>query len=168
MKHLLYLSHPRGPVIIHRRAYIRFARWSEGRGWPINETEVEEREDMFIDGGGMVSMKEPVISAEIHGAKFSTFLRHAPFVVEVLRTKKANHIPKVVTFGGGFGWYAIAEPTVLPLADEFDMQYINRQDEIHKIEKQLADVIRGAGGFSAAPCSCLSGKPFVECHGRKQ
>jgi hypothetical protein len=143
-------------------------KWYTDDGIHKSFSKIEQCEKIFIDGGGSVLIDEPTVSVDANGVKFCTFLRHVPFVIEILKNEKISHVDGCIKFGGFHGRvYVITDDTRNALISLFEELYINRKEETDMLEFKLMNSLVDSGVLYLGNCSCQSGRPYKNCCGNR-
>jgi len=125
-------------------------------------------EEVWVDGGGAVSAGEPKASWEAGGGRFACYLRQVPFILRALEECPESELPGCIAFKGWLRTYIFSHRTRTECVTELRRILEREGQAIKDIERRHADAV-GSMPHSvyAGKCSCLSGKPYVECCGRR-
>lgn len=125
-------------------------------------------EEVWLDGGGAVSADEPRISWEAAGGRFACFLRQVPFLLVTFDECSSSELPGCIAFRGFMRTYIFTFQTRNECVKELRRIMEREGQTIKGAERRHADLVASAPhAFYAGKCSCQSGKPYVECCGRK-
>lgn len=140
-------------------------RWKEGLcGFHATDS-------IFLDGGGMIMVDEPKISWEANGCKLETYVQQLPFAVDLLKQllkkERDPNLPGVVGFRGFCRIYVMGEKTVtdaIAAAERLTKETEAQRKELERKNQEFMNTV--SHSVSMRPCSCLSGKLYVECCGK--
>ncbi len=131
----------------------------------------EETEAIFLDAGGAVYLKEPLVDFEANGTKFTAYARHLPIFLEVLsNAASSQRFPGRILLAGRIFNYILAVKTrdeMLPLMQKLIQDYAGQIDEA---ERKIEAVFSGHPNLARkATCVfCGSNKPYSQCCGSKR
>ena len=106
--------------------------------------DIEDIDEVFFDGGGMVNAKEPKVEITIDGVKFSTFLRQVEFITPSLRSigeRFKEYLGKYVLVQGKWNSYWFTLTTALKIAEEFDLARLGRDKEVDETWGDLRNAV---------------------------
>jgi hypothetical protein len=157
----LYETDDIGREAITKRLQRKPGRWEK--------YEVKELSELFIDGGGAVSMGESKVRCTIETGTYATWLRHLPFALEALKDLSVHepeslHLP-CVAMSGFHRLYIFSVETRDLLVAEFERLLAGTEELMKEQERKHAELLNSNKTFYAGKCSCQSGKPYNECCG---
>jgi len=142
------------------------ARWAEKpREFAYASREIPA---IRIDGGGAVTDGEPEVGWMAADTPIRTFMRHLPFVLAALEGAQENEkTPGCIAFSGFLHTYILGEATRRAAVLEGWRVLAACDREAKNLEREHARYVnQGPHTFYRGLCSCLSGRPYVECCGR--
>ena len=136
---------------------------------PDEKTFIDE--SIFWDGGGMISFHEPMTEViDVNGTKFQTFISHAPYFLDMLRSLKVRgtdesnyHYAFQFDFIGRV--CVISIDTYTRLIEKLEDIVEKTREQAELLEYEKAVVMEEAGGVSKRLCICQSKKTYRECCG---
>jgi len=143
------------------------ARWaSKQRPFQYIREEVNE---IWIDGGGAVGADEPAIRWRAHGNTLGTFLRQVPFVLATLKqTVESSKIQGAYVFSGWTHFYVLGKLTRDEAIVALEKIMADEDGRIKAMEAEWSARLNATKGtLYLGKCSCQSGKPYIECCGKK-
>lgn len=140
---------------------------TEGR-WNDELCGVHPTSDIFIDGGGSISTKEPMVAWEANGAKLKTYVRHLPFALEAFQgLEPYKKLPDLYIMGGFCRVYLIGKKTIHDSIEVMERLQKGTESLRQELEQDAQHLFNSMShGFSSRKCGCLSGKIYVECCGK--
>jgi hypothetical protein len=125
-------------------------------------------EEVWVDGGGAVSAEEPKVSWKAGGGRFGCFMRQVPFILKALDECPESELPGCIVFRGFLRIYIFSFQTRTECVTELRRILDREGQHIKDAECRHADLVASMPhAVYRGQCSCLSGKPYVECCGKK-
>lgn len=140
---------------------------SEGR-WNDEVCGAEEREYIYVDGGGMVRLNEPEVAWEANGCKIKTRVRVLPFLISRFEDlKPVPEIPRLVGFGGFCRQYFLSPKTVEGSLETMRRLLKGTESLRQEVEMDIHKTLNEHGNAaSLRKCGCMSGKMYGDCCGK--
>jgi len=149
-------------------------RWVEflkknGR-WDDAKCSAEKTDSVFLDGGGMVMIKEAKVAWEANGCKFETYARQIPILLGTFKRilgRPVPEFPSCTGFGGFCRKYFFSLKTVTDSIPILERLAVETDEDRLKTEGELQDALnRTPNATSVRTCSCDSGRQYADCCGK--
>ena len=125
-------------------------------------------EHIYMDGGGMVRVKEPQISWLANGARIKVSVRGLPFALEHLDSLRPSKTLEGCLEASGFcRHYVIAEKTRDDSVVQMRRLLKGTESLRQEVEIGLQKAVDASPhARSVRKCGCMSGKQYIECCGK--
>lgn len=149
-----------------KEQYIAYLK--KGARWSDEICGVHSTPDIFLDGGGSISTREPMVSCEANGTKLKTYVRHLPFVLEAFQgLKPYKKLPDLYIMGGFCRIYLLGQKTVHDSIEVMERLLKGTESLRQELEQDTQKTYNEMShGISMRKCGCMSGKMYVECCGK--